>query len=99
MDIVQLCEIGMLLAFGASWPFNIAKSWKSRTAKGKSLQFEILVVIGYLFGLAGKFIANDVTYVVAVYILDLVMVSTDIVLTCRNMKLDRLAEKERTLVS
>ena len=24
MDIVQLCEIGMLVAFGFSWPFNIA---------------------------------------------------------------------------
>jgi len=89
----------ILVCFGVSWPFKIYKSLRSRTAKGKSLQFEILVVIGYLFGLAGKFIANDVTYVVAVYILDLVMVSTDIVLTCRNMKLGRLAEKERTLVS
>ena len=82
-------------AFRSSKPPR-RKHWAKQ---GKSLQFEILVVIGYLFGLAGKFIANDVTYVVAVYILDLVMVSTDIVLTCRNMKLDRLAEKERTLVS
>ena len=57
------------------------------------------MVIGLSVWPGGKFIANDVTYVVAVYILDLVMVSTDIVLTCRNMKLDRLAEKERTLVS
>lgn len=87
----------MLVCFGVSWPFNIYKSLRSRTAKGKSLQFEILVVIGYLFGLAGKFISNDVTYVVAVYILDLAMVSTDIVLTCRNMKLDRLAEKGEPL--
>ena len=93
--MAHLFETIMLVCFGVSWPFNIYKSLRSRTAKGKSLQFEILVV----FGLAGKFIANDVTYVVAVYILDLVMVSTDIVLTCRNMKLDRLAEKERTLVS
>ena len=28
MDIVQLCEIGMLVAFGFSWPFNIMKSWR-----------------------------------------------------------------------
>ena len=34
-------EILMLVCFGLSWPFNIAKSWKSRTAKGKSLIFEI----------------------------------------------------------
>ena len=56
MDIVQLCEIGMLIAFGASWPFNIAKSWRSRTARGKSVVFEIIVVFGYLVGLTGKFI-------------------------------------------
>ena len=53
------------------------------------------MVIGYLFGLAGKFVSGDVTYVVAVYILDLVMVCTDITLTLRNMKLDHMAEKEK----
>ena len=30
-------ETIMLLCFGASWPFNIAKSLRSRTAKGKSI--------------------------------------------------------------
>ena len=63
-----------------------------QAAKGKSLQFEICVVVGYLFGIAGKFIGGNVTYVLAVYILDVLMVSTDIVLTCRNRRLDRLAE-------
>ena len=85
----------MLICFGLSWPFNIYKSLRSRTAKGKSLQFEVLVVIGYLFGLAGKFVSGDVTYVVAVYILDLLMVCTDITLTCRNMRLDRQAGKAK----
>lgn len=60
--------------------------------QGKSLQFEICVVVGYLFGITGKFIGGNVTYVLAVYILDVLMVSTDIVLTCRNRRLDRLAE-------
>ena len=91
--MAHLLETVMLLCFGLSWPFNIAKSLRSRTAKGKSLQFEILVVVGYLFGIAGKFIGGNVTYVLAVYVLDVLMVSTDIVLTCRNRRLDRLAEK------
>ena len=93
--MAHLFETIMLICFGLSWPFNIYKSLHARTAKGKSLQFEILVVIGYLFGLAGKFVSGDVTYVVAVYILDLVMVCTDITLTLRNMKLDHMAEKEK----
>ena len=84
----------MLICFGLSWPFNITKSLRSRTAKGKSLQFEICIVIGYLFGIAGKFVAWIVTYVVAVYVLDLLMVTTDILLTCRNRRLDRLAEEK-----
>ena len=84
--MAQAFEAIMLICFGISWPFNIAKSLKSRTAKGKSLQFEICVVVGYLFGIAGKFIGGNVTYVLAVYILDVLMVSTDIVLTCRNRR-------------
>ena len=52
--MTQAFEAIMLICFGISWPFNIAKSLKSRTAKGKSLPFEICVVVGYLFGIAGK---------------------------------------------
>ena len=92
--MAQIFETIMLICFGLSWPFNMTKSLRSRTAKGKSLQFEICIVIGYLFGIAGKFVAGNVTYVVAVYVLDLLMVTTDILLTCRNRRLDRLAEEK-----
>ena len=57
--MAQLFETIMLVCFGLSWPFNIAKSLRSGTAKGKSLQFEICIVIGYLFGIAGKFIGGN----------------------------------------
>lgn len=90
--MAQVFETMMLICFGISWPFNIARSVRARTAKGKSLLFEICIAAGYLFGLTGKFIAGNMTYVVAVYVLDLLMVSTDIALTCRNRRLDRLAE-------
>ena len=92
--MAQLFETIMLVCFGLSWPFNIAKSLRSGTAKGKSLQFEICIVIGYLFGIAGKFIGGNVTYVLVVSVLDVLMVCTDIVLTCRNRRLDRLAEEK-----
>ena len=39
-------EIVMVLCFGASWPFNIIRAYKARTAKGTSLQFTILIGIG-----------------------------------------------------
>ena len=97
MDIVQLCEIGMLVAFGFSWPFNIAKSWRSRTAKGKSVLFEFVVIFGYLVGLLGKFITFSRTGVLPwatwFYIADIAMVLIDVVLYFRNTALDRKRDK------
>ena len=88
-------EAAMLLCFGLSWPINIAKSWKSRTARGKSLLFELLIFFGYALGTAGKFISGNVSYVVAVYILDLVMVAIDLILTFRNIMLDKIEDKRQ----
>lgn len=93
MNIVHVLEAGMLVCFGISWPFNIAKSIRSRTAKGKSVIYEILVVVGYFFGLAAKIILGDVNYVMIFYIVDILMVTTDIILTFRNRHLDRERDK------
>ena len=92
--MAQVFETIMLLCFGASWPFNIAKSLRSRTAKGKSVYFELCIIVGYLCGVMGKIISGNITYVLAVYLLDICMVSVDLVLTLRNSRLDRLAEME-----
>ncbi len=96
MDFVQLCEVGMLVAFGCSWPFNILKSWRSRTAKGKSVVFELIVVFGYLVGLLGKLIAFHETgvwaYSIWFYFADIAMVAVDIGLYFRNAALDRRAD-------
>ncbi len=90
--MVQVFETVMLVCFGLSWPFNIAKSLRSRTARGKSVLFEIMIIIGYLFGVAGKLIDGNITYVLAFYALDILLVSTDLILTFRNRKLDRERE-------
>ena len=92
--MAQAFEAIMLICFGVSWPFNIAKSLRARTAKGKSVWFEVCIVAGYSFGLAGKFISGNVTYVAIVYAIDLILVTTSLILTLRNRHLDRLAEKE-----
>ena len=90
----QFFETIMLLCFGASWPFNIAKSLRSRTAKGKSIYFEVCIIVGYICGVIGKFIGGNITYVIAVYLLDICMVSIDLALTLRNRRLDRQRELE-----
>lgn len=49
-------EALMILCFGLSWPISIRKSLVSRTAKGKSLFFEMLIWVGYILGVARKFL-------------------------------------------
>ena len=39
MELYELMEVCMIIAFGCSWPINVIKSYKVRTAKGKSLAF------------------------------------------------------------
>ena len=82
----------MLLCFGCSWPMNITKSIRAKTAKGKSLAFELFVLVGYIFGITGKCISGRINWVFAIYILDLLMVATDILLTLRNRRLDKRKE-------
>jgi len=90
----QIFEVLMIICFGVSWPFNIAKSWKAKTAKGKSLLFEVCILVGYICGIAGKFITGNVTYVLIAYMINVVMVTIDILLTLRNMALDKLADRK-----
>jgi len=91
--MVTFFEIMMLVLFGFSWPFNIVKSYRSRTAKGKSLAFELIVIAGYLCGLAGKIAGgNFFTLPVIFYIADIVMVSVDVCLYFRNTRLDKAAD-------
>lgn len=88
----QFFEAAMIICFGLSWPLSVMKSWRSRTTKGKSLMFEVFIFVGYLCGIAGKIITHNITYVLIFYIINLVMVATDLCLYYRNSKLDKLAE-------
>lgn len=57
MDILaEVLEILMLVCFGFSWPINVLNSLKSKTSKGKSPTFNILIIVGYIGGIASKFI-------------------------------------------
>ena len=92
--MAQIFQVLMIICFGVSWPFNIAKSWKAKTARGKSLLFEVCILVGYICGIAGKFITGNVTYVLIAYVINVVMVLIDILLTLRNMALDKLADRK-----
>ena len=95
--MAEILEIVMLISFGASWPLNVVKSYRARTAKGKSLPFLCLILFGYIAGMASKFVNPHFDfaakwYVLFFYALNFVMVFVDFLLYFRNRKLDKSAE-------
>ena len=94
--LAEVLEITMVVSFGASWPFNVMKSWKARTTKGKSLLFLCLIFFGYIAGIASKLVNEAYMasfaskwYVLCFYVLNLLMVGADLILYARNRKLDK----------
>lgn len=105
LTISSIMETLMVIFFGLSWPLNITKAWKARTAKGISLLFYTFIWLGYIFAIIGKccsiyyhlHIACDATvwtevvkwYVMFFYLLNTVMVSCGILIYFRNVHLDK----------
>ncbi|MHB1315121.1 MAG: hypothetical protein ACYCX2_06480 [Christensenellales bacterium] len=83
---MSVFEIIMLVCFGFSWPFSIVKSYRSRTTRGKSLLFLIMVFIGYIGGITHKILYRPDS-VLYLYILNETMVLTDIMMYFRNRNL------------
>lgn len=86
----EIFEVIMVIFFGVSWPLSIIKSYKSRTAKGKSVIFIIFIIIGYLSGITSKIVGNKINYVLIFYCINLIAVSIDLFLFIRNRKLDAI---------
>jgi len=85
----EIFELIMVICFGLSWPLSVYK-----TAKGKSLFFEVFIWTGYVSAIIGKIVTQNLTYVFYFYILNIVMVSIDICLYFRNRRLDALASRK-----
>lgn len=85
---MSIFEAIMLICFGAAWPFSIYRSYKSKTTKGKSVMFLLVVMIGYLSGITHKII-YDLDGVIILYLIDLTMVLIDFLLWVRNKKIEK----------
>ena len=72
-------EIGMLICFGASWPFSIRKMLITKSSEGKSFIFLYLLLIGYLCGILHK-VLYHCDAVVLLYTLNFLMVLADTLL-------------------
>lgn len=75
-------EAGMLICFGASWPFAVYRTWKSKSCHAKSFVFMWLVFVGYVCGTIHKIFWNY-DYVIGLYVFNGVLVMTDLVLSYR----------------
>ena len=85
----QLLETIMLVCFGISWPISLYKNVKSGTAVGISPVFIIMIIIGYIAGISAKLMTGSSSYVLIAYILNLLMVSTNLGVYFHNKSMDK----------
>lgn len=90
-------ESVMLLCFGCSWPFAIAKTIRTKTVEGKSIVFITLIFIGYLAGIIFKLVGN-LDRVIWLYITNGSMVFTEIVLYFKYNRPSLTSQRKRDLI-
>ncbi len=90
----EIFETAMLICFGLSWPVNLVKSIKAKTAKSTSLKFLLLILFGYVCGIAAKLVNHQFSYVLAVYFLNLAAVGANIAVYFINRNKDKKADFE-----
>ena len=90
---ISVFEAGMLICFGLAWPLSIIKSIRSKSTKGKSLFFLFVILTGYVSGITHKlFYSQDL--VLILYVINFLMVLTDILLYRKNRKREKAIAAE-----
>ena len=87
--MADFLEALMLLCFGLSWPVSLIKNIRSGTAKGMSLMFTVLIIIGYIAGISAKIYTGNINYVLLVYIWNIVLVVGNLIVYFVNRNKDR----------
>lgn len=94
--IAKILEATMIVLFGISWPFNLLKSIKSKTTKGKSLLFLVLIDLGYIAGITSKFVSPTFVWatdwwIFMVYVINFTFVSLDLIMYFVNKSREKVA--------
>ena len=84
--LAQILEFAMLLSFGCSWPFAIARTYRAKRVDGKSPTFAFIILFGYACGIAAHAVEGTKLWLIAVYLVDMALVSTDLCLYFRYRK-------------
>ena len=93
MEIAPILETIMLVCFGFSWPMNLIKAYKARSAKNSSLPFILLIITGYIAGISAKIVLGNINYVLIAYLLNLAIVSLNLIVYFRNVTFDKQINK------
>lgn len=94
--MAAVLEAIMLVCFGLSWPINAIKAWRAQTATGTSGLFLALITVGYVAGIAAKFVGGMVNWVIVVYFINLTSLIVNWLVYLRNRSLDAKREAART---
>ena len=94
--VAKILEATMLILFGFSWPFNLMKSIKSKSTKGKSLLFLILIDLGYVAGITSKFFSTTFNWatdwwIFMIYVINFMFVTADLIMYFINSSKEKEA--------
>lgn len=87
-----ILESIMMICFGLSWPINLVKNYRCRSARGMSLPFILLLIFGYTAGITAKFMLGQTGYVLVIYFINLAMILANLAVYFRNKHIDALSE-------
>lgn len=93
----EILESIMLICFGLSWPMSVVRNYRAKTAKSMSLGFILLIISGYIAGICAKIVSHNYSYVLAVYIFNLLAVSANLVIYFINRSYDRKRDGQENL--
>ena len=77
---MPIFEVIMLVCFASSWPFSIIKALRTKIVAGKSPLFMGIIEVGYVAGILYKLTLPETDWRVWLYVLNLVIVGTDLAL-------------------
>jgi hypothetical protein len=93
---MSVFEAGMMVCFGISWPIAALKTYRCKCVHGKSIHFSMLILLGYMCGIAHK-VLDDMDWVFWLYILNTFFLLVDMYLywLYRNNKAPAADEKNK----
>ena len=87
--LASVLETLMIVSFGISWPINLAKAYRSRSTKGKSILFNYFILFGYICGVFAKILSGTFNLAFYFYFPNIILVVTDTILYFRNKRLEK----------